>query len=198
MIGYLPQVSQIHRALSVRDHLLMAATIRERWYAEDAYQRLDSLGIRLDVPAKTLSGGMQAQLILAIVAATRSPILILDEPLGPLDPLARRDLLLALRVLVADGRTILLSSHNVDDLAIACDRLIVLARGRAILHDAIESALASHRVDMPGKMQSHSVGCFPDEDGLPRILLRDEGSDHLRRPTLKELVLGYLAHGDAR
>ncbi|HEX5465204.1 MAG TPA: AAA family ATPase, partial [Candidatus Limnocylindrales bacterium] len=109
--------------------------------------RLADLGIPLDVRAGELSGGQQAQVGLALALGTRAPVLLLDEPLASLDPLARREFL---HVLVAgareSGATVLLSSHVITDVQQACDRLVVLGEGHLLLDEVIATALARHRI----------------------------------------------------
>ena len=96
-----------------------------------ARNRLAQLDIPAGQGARELSGGQQAQVALALALGTRAPILLLDEPLASLDPLARREFLHVLTDAVrSDGATALLSSHIVTDVEQACDRLIVLGVGQ--------------------------------------------------------------------
>ena len=97
--------------------------------------------------ADELSGGQQAQVGLALALGVRAPVLLLDEPLASLDPLARREFLHVLVDAVrADGSTALLSSHVITDIEQACDRLLVLGGGRTLLDLSIAGAIAEHRV----------------------------------------------------
>src|ERR671918_497523 len=122
--------------------LAMTGFVRE--YARG---RLAQLDIPADRGARSLSGGQQAQVALAIALGTRAPILLLDEPLASLDPLARREFLHVLTDAVrGDGATALLSSHIVTDVEQACDRLIVLGVGRVLLDDTVASALGAHSI----------------------------------------------------
>ena len=99
-----------------------------------ALERLDDLDIPHTSRADELSGGQQAQVGLALALGTRAPVLLLDEPLASLDPLARREFLHVLVDAVrADGATVLLSSHVITDIEQACDRLLVLGGGRMLL-----------------------------------------------------------------
>ena len=95
---------------------------------------LDDLSIPIDSRADELSGGQQAQVGLALALGTRAPVLLLDEPLASLDPLARREFLRVLVEAVREsGATALLSSHVITDIEQACDHLIVLGGGRSLL-----------------------------------------------------------------
>ncbi|MEX1156604.1 MAG: ABC transporter ATP-binding protein, partial [Chloroflexota bacterium] len=114
MVGYVPQSPALYDGLSVNDHLDLAVQLRPDFDRPYARQRLDQLGIPGDQGAKSLSGGQQAQVALALALGTRAKILLLDEPLASLDPLARREFLHVLTDAVrADGATALLSSHIV-------------------------------------------------------------------------------------
>jgi len=96
-LAYVPESHALYRGLSVADHIDLARTLRPSLEVSVARHRVEGLEIPLNQQATTLSGGQRAQLILAIALATRAPILILDEPLATLDPLARRELLSALQ-----------------------------------------------------------------------------------------------------
>ena len=112
----------------------MASTYRPGFDLEGATGRITGLGLDPKATVSELSGGEQAQLALTIAIGTGADVLLLDEPLAALDPLARRDLLALLRS-VSPDTTILFASHIVGDLASVCDRLVVLAAGR-VAYDA--------------------------------------------------------------
>jgi ABC-2 type transport system ATP-binding protein len=201
-LGYVPQSPSLYDALTVEDHLEMALMLRpgfDRAYAQD---RLGQLGIPLAQAARSLSGGQQAQVALALALGTRAEILLLDEPLASLDPLARREFLHVLTDAVrADGATALLSSHIVTDVEQACDRLIVLGVGRVLLHEPVVDALAIHGIQTDGVAAGGAVASFAGAAGERLTLVRRadvaggaEG-DGLRPASLEEVVLGYLASG---
>ncbi|MEX0626923.1 MAG: ABC transporter ATP-binding protein, partial [Chloroflexota bacterium] len=144
-VGYVPQSPALYDGLSVDDHLDLAVQLRPDFDQHYARLRLDQLGIPPDQGAKSLSGGQQAQVALALALGTRARILLLDEPLASLDPLARREFLHVLTDAVrSDGATALLSSHIVTDVEQACDRLVVLGVGKILLHDTVADAKATH------------------------------------------------------
>jgi len=133
-IGYVPQAPSLYRELTVAEHVAMARTLRPAFDEGVARRRLDDLDIPLGARADELSGGQQAQVGLALALGARVPVLLLDEPLASLDPLARREFLHVLVDAVhADGATALLSSHVITDIEQACDRLLVLGGGRTLL-----------------------------------------------------------------
>ncbi|MEP6468247.1 MAG: ABC transporter ATP-binding protein [Chloroflexota bacterium] len=199
-LGYVPQSPSLYDALSVDDHLELALQLRPGFDRTYARRRLDELGIPGDQGARSLSGGQQAQVALALALGTRAQILLLDEPLASLDPLARREFLHVLTDAVrAEGATALLSSHIVTDVEQACDRLIVLGVGRVLLHDTVTEALASHWIATDGAAGGgETIATFAGPVGERLTLVRRApGSmvDDLRQASLEEVVLGYLASG---
>ncbi len=201
-IGYVSQKPALYRGLTVADHVALAGTLRAGFDRGLAERRLDELAIPLDQDTRTLSGGQQAQVMLALALGTRARVFILDEPLASLDPLARREFLHVLVDAVrADGATAVLSSHVITDIEQACDRIVVLGVGRKILDESIGEALATHRVAaadvVPTTPGAQPVGAFPGPLG-ERLALwlvpRDAAVDPaLRAATLEEVILGQLA-----
>jgi ABC-2 type transport system ATP-binding protein len=193
-IGYVPQSASLYRNLTVNDHFQFAAVCRPEFDRVHALDRAHAAGIGPERRVGELSGGEQAQVALAIALGTRSPVLLLDEPLASLDPLARREFL---AVLVDDvratGATAILSSHIVTDVQQACDSLVVLASGRVALHTPVAQARAEHRTVLEADLgERAAVGKFVGPDGERLVLLRSSDPG-LREATLEEIVLGYLA-----
>lgn len=188
-LGYVPQSPTLYDGLSVNDHLDLARQLRPDFDRDYARDRLAQLDIPLDRQGRDLSGGQQAQVALAIALGTRAPILLLDEPLASLDPLARREFLHVLTDAVrGDGTTALLSSHIVTDVEQACDRLIVLGVGRVLLNDSVAGAMAAHAIS--SSERPDAIAGFGAADGSRIWLVRGTGD---RPATLDEVVLGYLA-----
>ena len=197
-IGYVSQSSSLYRGLSVHDHLDLARSLRAGFHPDVAAQRLARFDIGLARRVGELSGGQQAQVMLSIALGTRAPVLLLDEPLASLDPLARHDFLSALVADVRErGATVLMSSHIVSDIESACDSLVVLAAGRVALHDTTSHALSAHRLaDGRAAGRPGEVASFARPGGAQTTLVRSE-DPALPRPTLEELVMGYLATDSA-
>jgi ABC-2 type transport system ATP-binding protein len=188
-VGYVPQSPALYDGLSVDDHLDLAVQLRAGFDRAYAQQRLAQLDIPTGRGARSLSGGQQAQVALALALGTRAPILLLDEPLASLDPLARREFLHVVTDAVrGDGATALLSSHIVTDVEQACDRLIVLGIGRLLLQASVADALAEHTISLTERPDA--VASFAAADGSRMSLVRGDGD---RPATLEEVVLGYLA-----
>ena len=197
-VGYVPQAASLYRELSVADHVALAASLRPRFDSAMAHRRLEQLAIPLDSRADELSGGQQAQVGLALALGTRAPVLLLDEPLASLDPLARREFLHVLVDAVREeGSTALLSSHVITDIEQACDRLLVLGGGRKLLDLSIADSLAAHRIVERAGPPDDIVGTFMDTGGGSVSLVRAPLAAIARgRPaTLEEVVLGHLAAG---
>jgi ABC-2 type transport system ATP-binding protein len=199
-VGYVPQSPSLYRELTVDDHVRLAASLRPAFDVVLARRRLDQLAIPLSARADELSGGQQAQVGLALALGTRAPVLLLDEPLASLDPLARREFLHVLVDAVrVDGATALLSSHVITDIEQACDRLLVLGGGRKLLDLSIAESIAGHRIVETRLPADEVVGTFMDTDGSLLSLIRtpSESLDRGRSATLEEVVLGHLAAGRA-
>jgi ABC-2 type transport system ATP-binding protein len=144
-IGFLAQESPIYARLTVGQHLRMGQWLNPRWDAEFATSRVEQLGLDLRQRSGTLSGGQRAQLALTLAVAKRPELLVLDEPVAALDPLARREFLQTLMEVVAvHGVTVVLSSHLIADLERVCDYLVVLVAGRVALTGDVEELLACH------------------------------------------------------
>jgi len=208
-VGYVPQSPSLYRDLTVADHIVLAATLLDGFDRVAASGYVERLSIPLAARAGELSGGEQAQVGLALALATRAPILLLDEPLASLDPLARREFLhLMIEVVRAAGGTALLSSHVITDIEQACDRLIVLGQGHTLLDLTVAEALAHHRIveaaSLPAAETGDVVGRLPAPDGVPLALIRIPAvaavseSPTGRPATLEEVVIGHLAAGRSR
>ena len=128
-VGFLAQDAPIYRSLTVGDHLRLGAHLNPGWDAESPRDRIDRIGLDRGQRAGKLSGGQRAQLALTLALAKRPELLLLDEPVASLDPLARREFLQVLASYVAEHRvTVVLSSHLLADLERVCDYLVAAHR----------------------------------------------------------------------
>jgi ABC-2 type transport system ATP-binding protein len=144
-VGFVAQETPTYTGLSVADHLKLGARLNPGWDAALARDRIDRLGLDPARRAGKLSGGQRAQLALTLGIAKRPELLILDEPVAALDPLARREFLQGLMEAVAEhGLSVVLSSHLVSDLERVCDYLIVLVGSRVQVAGDVEELLATH------------------------------------------------------
>jgi ABC-2 type transport system ATP-binding protein len=144
-VGYVAQDTPVYAGLSVRDHLELGARLNPRWDAALARDRVARLGLDPAQKAGKLSGGQRAQLALTLGLAKRPELLLLDEPVASLDPLARREFLQGLMEAVAEhGFSVLLSSHLVADLERVCDHLLVLVDSTVRVAGGVDELLATH------------------------------------------------------
>jgi ABC-2 type transport system ATP-binding protein len=206
-IGYLAQEIPLYRRWTAEDHLRMGRELNRRWDDTGSRDRLRSLRIPLDQRVGTLSGGQRAQVALALALAKKPSVLLLDEPVAALDPLARREVLSTLGEAVADGGlTVILSSHLVTDLERVCDHLVVLADGRCVLADDLDDVLERHRLlvgprrDIAALERQHTVLRVERTQRQVSVWLRLEGP--LTDPTwqveelsLEDIMLAYLGAG---
>jgi ABC-2 type transport system ATP-binding protein len=146
-VAFVAQDAPVYKNLSAGDMLHLTANLNRGFDTPFARERLADLDIPLKKKAGKLSGGQQSQLALTLALARRPRLLILDEPLAALDPIARQDFLAAVVTAMADdGVSVLLSSHAVAELERVADYLIVLSRGQLQLAGEVEDILACHRV----------------------------------------------------
>jgi ABC-2 type transport system ATP-binding protein len=204
-VGYLAQNAPVYAGLSVADHLRLGAHLNPAFDAGLARGRIERLDLDLSQKAGTLSGGQRAQLALTLAVAKRPELLILDEPVASLDPLARREFLQDLMEATAEqGLSVVLSSHLVGDLERVCDYLIVLVGSRVRLAGPVEELLTGHRLlcgprrdpgSLPDGMQVISAS---HTDVQSTLLVRTSGpvldpAWMISEVALEDLVLAYMS-----
>lgn len=194
-IGYVPQTPSLYRDITVEDHIQLALALRPGFDVPYSRQRLHALDIPLRAKPRELSGGQQAQISLAMALGTRATLLLLDEPLANLDPLARREFLRVVTEAVGTGDvSALLSSHALSEIEFVADRLLVLGEGQVLFSDTVAASLAAHRVT-DGSIdggESVLIGRFPGARGAMHSLVRSTDPSVGREPSLEEVILGYL------
>ncbi|MFJ8018252.1 ABC transporter ATP-binding protein [Streptomyces sp. NPDC096339] len=144
-VGFVAQDTPTYAGLSVADHLKLGARLNPGWDAALAEERIRQLGLDPGQKTGKLSGGQRAQVALTLAVAKRPELLLLDEPVAALDPLARREFLQSLMEYVAEhGTTVVLSSHLVSDLERVCDHLVSLVASRVQVAGDVDDLLATH------------------------------------------------------
>ncbi|WP_431930208.1 ABC transporter ATP-binding protein [Nonomuraea jabiensis] len=203
-VGFVAQDTPVYPGLTVAEHLRLGARLNPRWDATAARERIAQLGLAPAHRAGKLSGGQRAQLALTLGLAKRPELLILDEPVASLDPLARREFLQGLMEATVEHEfSVVLSSHLVSDLERVCDFLIVLVDSRVQVAGEVEELLATHH---------RLTGPRRDPDRLPAdqhvisarhterqstFIIRTDGPIHdpawtVSRLSLEDLVLAYM------
>jgi ABC-2 type transport system ATP-binding protein len=146
-IAFVAQDTPLYKNLSVADMLHLTRNLNRHFDRGYALARLGELGIPLKRKAGKLSGGQQAQLALTLALARRPKLLVLDEPLANLDPLARHDFMATVMATVAEeGMSVVLSSHVLAELERVADYLILMSGGRVRVADEVDHLLSTHRI----------------------------------------------------
>jgi ABC-2 type transport system ATP-binding protein len=208
-VAFVAQDTPTYAGLSVADHLRLGAHLNPGWDAALARDRIERLGLDLAQRAGKLSGGQRAQLALTLAIAKKPQLLILDEPIASLDPLARREFLQSLTEFTAGHQvSVVMSSHLVGDLERVCDYLIVLVASRVQVAGEVTELLATHRqltgtprdpATLPARWQVISASHTGQQSTL---LVRTGGP--VRDPAwaasqigLEDLVLAYMSRAAA-
>lgn len=204
-IGYLAQEIPLYKSLNAADHIKMGAHLNRRWDEAFIRERLKELDILLDRPVSKLSGGQRAQVALALALAKKPKLLLLDEPVAALDPLARHDFLSSLAQAVADGGlTVVMSSHLLADLERVSDHVIVLAAGKTQLCDDVETVLHEHKLLVgprehaanlgEGATVIHETHTAKQSTLLVRVDKGAKPPAHWQQhePNIEEIILAYM------
>ena len=204
-VGFVAQDTPVYSGLSVAGHLRMGAWLNPGWDSELAARRISQLGLDLRQRAGSLSGGQRAQLALTLATAKRPELLLLDEPVASLDPLARREFLRGLMETVAEQQvSVVLSSHLIADIERVCDYLIVLTGSRVRIAGETEELLASHHRLSGPRRDPRTLPANWDvieeshADRQSTLLVRTQEpvldpAWTVRPVTLEDLVLAYMS-----
>ncbi|MFC0105187.1 ABC transporter ATP-binding protein [Kibdelosporangium aridum] len=198
-VAFLSQDKPLYTGFTVAEMLRAGASMNAKWDNEYATRLVREADVPLEAKIRTLSGGQRTRVALAIALGRRPSLILLDEPLADLDPLARTEVMQALLGEVVDtGMTVLLSSHVLADLEGVCDHLILLAGGRVRLDGDVDDLLAEHRVLIGARELATPNVSIVDSRTTERqatLLARTRTADagwEPHQPTLEELTLAYL------
>jgi ABC-2 type transport system ATP-binding protein len=205
-LGFVAQDHPLYRGLTIAETFKFARELNPHWDDLYATQRVGHLGLELRHKVGKLSGGQQAQVALTLALAKQPELLILDEPVASLDPLARREFLNAVMEAVAEtGMTVILSSHIVSELERVCDHLVTLADSRTQLAGPIADIVASHRLltgprsDGASVARVHNIIRESHTERQTTLLVRANGHVYdscweQHEIDLEEIVLAYLGY----
>jgi ABC-2 type transport system ATP-binding protein len=205
-LGFVAQDHPLYRGLSVAETFTLGRRLNAQWDDTFARARSDRLGLPLGKKVGTLSGGQQAQVALTLALAKRPDLLVLDEPVASLDPLARREFQNGVLEAVAEtGMTVILSSHIVSELERVCDHLVTLVGSRTTLSGPIAEIVARHRLltgprsDAASVARVHSVIRESHTERQTSLLVRANGHVYdscweQHEVDLEEIVLAYLGY----
>ncbi len=206
-VGFVAQEHPLYRRLTIRETLTLGRKLNPGWDDALAFARIERLELPSDQKVGRLSGGQQAQVALTLALAKRPELLLLDEPVASLDPLARREFLQSVMEAVAEhGVTVVLSSHIVADLERVCDHLVILSRARTQLVGPIDDIVSTHRLLVGPRTDPAAVARVHDvihESHTTRqtsLLVHANGHVYdsrwqLHEVDLEEIVLAYLGQG---
>ena len=211
-VGYVGQDRPLYLDLSAGETLELGRRLNPRWDQEFARSRLARFDIPIDRPVRSLSTGQRAQVALTLALGKRPELLLLDEPVANLDPVARLDLLEELMGAVAeDGPTVVLSSNVLSDVERVCEHVVILANGRVRVAGDIDELERTHflvigpRKAGPAAASEDVVDVREAERQTVRLVRGaatwGDGDGTVTRPaTLEEVVLGYLrsSRGEVR
>jgi ABC-2 type transport system ATP-binding protein len=203
-IAFVAQDTPMYKNLSAADMLHLTRNLNRRFDQHYAEARLDELGIPLKRKTGRLSGGQQAQLALTLALARRPQLLLLDEPVAMLDPIARHDFMATVLTAMADdGVSVVLSSHVLAELERVADYLVLISRGRVQVAGEVDDLLATHRMltgpaGEAGTYAGRPVVHLSRGETQAHMLVQATAADPVpsafeaRPVSLEELALAYL------
>ncbi|MFJ8020540.1 ATP-binding cassette domain-containing protein [Streptomyces sp. NPDC096311] len=206
-VALLTQDKPLYPRFTVADTLLMGEKLNSSWDQAVAEGTVREGGIALSARVGELSPGHRTRVALALALGKRPDLLLLDEPMADLDPVARGEIMAALMAEAAEhGTSIVLSSHVLPELEQTCDRVLLLRDGRVELSEDAEALRESHAVltghaDQADTLAARHTVVHRRAGGRQMTALVRQhgplvGDWHVDRPSLEDILIGYLHAGD--
>ncbi len=204
-IGFVSQEHPLYKTFTVKDMLMVGQKLNRTWNQEQALQHLELLGIPLHQQTGKLSGGQQAQIALILALAKQPELLILDEPVASLDPIARREFQQTLLDAVAEhGMTVFISSHNVADLERFCDYLVIMSTSCVRVASSVDSLMQSHKMLVGPReriesiARTHTIVAVSGTGKQCTLLVHTRGplldpAWQVHSVSLEDIILAYLS-----
>ncbi|MEU3572989.1 ABC transporter ATP-binding protein [Kitasatospora sp. NPDC036755] len=208
--AFLGQDKPLFKGFTVAETLRLGAELNPAWDMASAERIVEAGRIPTDARIGTLSGGQHTRVAFALAFGKRPDLLLLDEPMADLDPLARHDLgSLMLAEAAERGITVVMSSHLLSELEDMCDHLLVLAEGRVRLAGDTDAIVPAHLLvtgrvadgDPLAPLAPHTVVDHRVQGRQFQALIRPNGPLRpewaVAEPTLEEVLLAHLRSPDA-
>lgn len=204
-VGFIAQDHPLYKTFRVEEMLTIGRKLNASWDQDVALRRLKQLDIPLRQRVGKLSGGQQAQVALIMALAKRPELLLLDEPVASLDPLARREFQQTLLdAVMENGLSVIISSHIVADLERFCDHLVILSASRVQITDTVEHLLQSHRLLIGPRERArvgnsaYTVVTASEAERQCTLLVQTHGplvdpAWEVREVSLEDIILAYLS-----
>ncbi|MFI5523924.1 ABC transporter ATP-binding protein [Streptomyces platensis] len=211
-VAFLAQDKPLYPRFTVAETLRLGRELNPRWDQALAERIVRSGKVPLSARVGTLSGGQRTRVAFALAFGKRPELLLLDEPMSDLDPLARHELSGLLMAEAAEhGTTVLMSSHMLSEIEVMCDYLVVLAEGRLRMAGRTEDLIPAHLLvtgvaegddGVPGELHRHHTVVESRVTGRQfSALVRSGGpfsdSWEVLSPSMEEVLLAYLRAADA-
>ncbi|MBN2295603.1 MAG: ABC transporter ATP-binding protein [Pirellulales bacterium] len=173
-VGYVPESHNVDRWMHIHEAVGFCRSLYQSWNDQTCRQMLDLFELDPDKKVKQLSKGMQVKLSLVLAVSHEPEVLLLDEPMAGLDPLAREEFLDGvLRTICERGQTVIFSTHSLDDVQRLADTVGILYGGRLLVHRNIEELLATTKRIRATLTDGHLPGRLPEEIIWQRVQGRE-------------------------
>jgi len=198
-LGYLAEDRSLPAWMRIGELLRYSQAFYSRWDVQLATSLCRDFQLDLEQKVRTLSRGQHVRTALVLALAHRPELLVLDEPSSGLDPVVRKDVLEAiLRTIANEGRTVLFSSHLLDEVERMSDRLALIDRGRIVVSGDLETIRASHhQIVVRGPVNEPSCGILHMSEEKGERMLLCQGNLEALLASLRSSGAAIQSHAPA-